>query len=105
MMYQAAAQVDEKPHPEEYCYYGVKGNPVLTKQLKQLEQRVLQSIPRPVLLAHFFTETIGVGQDGPATLYLDTVNENQNYWGSSIYATHQDVKASATANNEPIAAS
>lgn len=105
MMREMSKQVGRTLQPEEYCYYGVEGNPVFTERLKQFEARVLQSSPPPVRLAHFFTETIGTDTDGPATLYLDTVNHRENYWGSSIYASHQDVKKSATNDNngEPVA--
>jgi hypothetical protein len=81
--------------PEDYCYYGVEGNPVFTKRLKSLEEGIMRTDPRPVRSAHFFTETIGAGEDGTSVLYLDTINNRENFWGSSIYASHWDVKASA----------
>lgn len=89
--------------PEDYCYYGVEGNPQFTERLQRLERRILQqghnsssSSTRPVQHVHFLTETVGAGQDGPTVLYLDTVNTDQNFWGSSLLAGHRDVKRSAT---------
>jgi Methyltransferase FkbM domain len=84
--------------PENYCYFGVEGNPVFTAQLKELQQRVLQSTPRPVRSAHFFTETVASGAgDGPTVLYLDTVNGKNNFFGSSLLPDHTDVRNSAVA--------
>ena len=77
--------------PEDFCYYGVEGNPVFTSRLKELEIKVLNMHPRPVRHVHFFTEHIATGKDGPSTLYLDTVNNAENFWGSSIYKSHWDV--------------
>lgn len=85
--------------PEEYCYVGVEGNPVFTTRLQALEARVKAITPHPVRSAHFYTETVATGVDGPTVLYLDTVNEKENFWGSSIVATHKDAKESAARNN------
>jgi Methyltransferase FkbM domain len=92
MIHGASRQLGRRLEPEDYCYYGFEGNPVFTEQLRNLERRVLLSTPRPLRSVHFFTGTIATGMEGPATLYLDTVNAKQNYWGSSIYATHHDVQ-------------
>lgn len=81
--------------PEDYCYYGIEGNPVFTERLQGIEDFVLAMRPRPLRHIHFFTESVGAGEDGPTTLYLDTVNTAQNFWGSSIMKGHQDVKKSA----------
>jgi hypothetical protein len=35
-------------------------------------------------------------------LYLDTINEKQNFWGSSIFKGHQDVQKSALAKNTSV---
>jgi hypothetical protein len=81
--------------PEDYCYYGIEGNPHFTKQLQEMEDFVMAMVPRPVQHMHFFTESVGAGEDGMTKLYLDTVNTKQNYWGSSIFKDHQDVRRSA----------
>jgi Methyltransferase FkbM domain len=83
--------VGAKIGPEDYCYYGVEGNPVFTKRLQGIENTVMAMRPRPIQHIHFFTESVGAGVDGPTVLYLDTINDKQNYWGSSIFANHQDV--------------
>lgn len=85
---------DAKTGPEDYCYYGVEGNPVFTERLQTIENTVMGMRPRPIQHMHFFTESVGAGKDGPTVLYLDTINDQQNYWGSSIFANHQDVRKS-----------
>jgi hypothetical protein len=80
-------------NPEDYCYYGIEGNPVFTRKLQHMEHVVLQSTPSPLLSAHFYTETVAVAKDGPTQLFLET--HGGNYWGSSIYATHKTVQKSA----------
>ena len=84
--------------PEDYCYYGIEGNPVFTEQLQHLEQYVTSIQPRPIGHVQFLTESVGAGSDGPTTLYLDTVNRKENYWGTSLFANHQDVRKSAEAS-------
>jgi hypothetical protein len=92
-------------HPEDYCYFGVEGNPAFTKRLKRLQELLMHGdgdgddsysdplgLPPPVRSARFYTETVGAGADGPVTFYLDTVNEGANYWGSSLLATHRDIQ-------------
>lgn len=90
--------------PEDYCYYGVEGNPVFTSRLQELEDYVMGITPHPISHVHFFTESVGAGADGPTKLYLDTVNSAQNFWGSSILASHQDVRKSAESNSSVHAA-
>lgn len=85
--------------PEDYCYYGVEGNPVFTGRLQALERRVMDLRPRPLRHAHFLTGSVGAGEDGPAKLWLDTVNAKENYWGSSVFKGHQDVRKSAAETN------
>jgi hypothetical protein len=89
-------QIGER-HPEEYCYYGVEGNPHFTQRLQALEERMNNATPRLLQRAHFLTETVGAGHDGPTVLYLDTINTKQNFWGSSLLAGHRDVQRSANA--------
>ncbi len=81
--------------PEDYCYYGIEGNPVFTERLLALEHRVRNTTPRPVRYAQFLTDTVTAGADGPTVLYLDTINKRFNYWGSSILSGHKDVVQSA----------
>jgi hypothetical protein len=85
--------------PEDYCYYGVEGNPVFTDRLQSLEDFIMGTRPRPLQHIHFFTTSVGAGKDGMTKLYLDTINKDKNYWGSSIFDGHQDVQKSAAAQN------
>lgn len=90
--------------PEDYCYYGVEGNPVFTSRLQELEDYVMGIRPRPLQHIHFFTESVGTGQDGMTKLYLDTINPEHNFWGSSIMKSHQDVRKSANGTDTVAAA-
>jgi hypothetical protein len=60
--------------PEDYCYYGVEGNPVFTDRLQSLEDFIMDARPRPLQHMHFFTTSVGAGEDGMTKLYLDTIN-------------------------------
>lgn len=83
--------------PEQYCYYGIEGNPRFTQQLHAMQRKIM-GIPvssKPLERVHFLTETVAAGCDGPTTLYLDTVNADRNFWGSSILSGHEDVRRSA----------
>jgi hypothetical protein len=77
--------------PEDYCFYGIEGNPHFTSLLREHEIQVMNMIPRPVRHAHFLTGHVGCSIDGPTTLYLDTKNVKENFWGSSIIKSHIDV--------------
>ncbi len=85
--------------PEDYCYYGIEGNPVFTERLRGIEDYIHSIEPKPVEHAAFFTESVGAGEVGMTKLYLDTVNTKENFWGSSIMQNHQDVRKSKDANN------
>lgn len=89
-------------YPEDYCFYGVEGNPHFTPWLRREEIQVMNMIPRPIRHAHFLTDHVGAGKDGPTTLYLDTVNKKDNFWGSSIIASHVDVVASGGNTGTPV---
>jgi len=87
--------------PEDYCYYGVEGNPHFTERLQGLEDYIHSINPKPVEHAAFFTESVGTGEFGMTKLFLDTVNTKENFWGSSIMEGHQDVKKSIKAGEAP----
>jgi hypothetical protein len=89
------AQSNQDPvYPEDYCFYGIEGNPYFTPMLKEQEIAMLYMEPRPIKHAHFLTEHVGAAVDGPTTLFLDTENAKANYWGSSLLDSHIDVKKS-----------
>lgn len=83
-----------KMFPEDYCYYGIEGNPVFTKRLQGIEDYIGAINPSPLAHVSFLTESVGAGTYGMTKLYLDTVNTKENFWGSSIMQGHQDVKKS-----------
>lgn len=87
--------MDNKKRPSDFCIYGVEGNPHHTPQLRSVEGHIMSMSPRPVNNLHFLTEHVATKEDGPTKLFLDTVNEKQNFWGSSILESHQDVLKSA----------
>lgn len=93
---------DEFVYPEDYCFYGVEGNPHFTPVLQKEEIQIMNMVPRPVRHVHFLTEHVGAGIDGPTTLYLDTVNKKDNFWGSSVYNTHKDVVSSGGNTGVPV---
>ena len=98
---QAGAAGDGPPRgPEDYCMYGIEGNPTFTKKLQSIEQYIMSLQPRPLRHLHVFTETVGAGKDEPTEIYLDTVNEDKNFWGSSIIASHRDVQEGAAAQSD-----
>jgi len=84
--------------PNHFCLYGVEGNPAFTDRLKKMEDDIMSMSPRPVKNIHMLTEHVGMGVDGPTKLYLDTVNVKENFWGSSVLQSHQDVQKSAAEN-------
>jgi len=88
-----------KNKPEDYCYYGIEGNPVFTDRLRGIEDYIHSIYPKPVEHAAFFTESVGAGEVGMTKLYLDTVNTKENFWGSSIMENHQDVRKSKEAGD------
>lgn len=51
--------------PEEYCYYGMEAGKQYKSELRRIETIVINSKPRPVRLAKFFTETMPTVVDGP----------------------------------------
>mmetsp|Transcript_15833 Transcript_15833/g.39219 ORF Transcript_15833/g.39219 Transcript_15833/m.39219 type:complete len:286 (-) Transcript_15833:28-885(-) len=76
----------EKPNVSEYCVYGFEGNPKWTETLQNEAIRLNNSFKEILVL----TETLASDSDGTATLYLDTVNNGKNNWGSSMIKEHRD---------------
>mmetsp|Transcript_18565 Transcript_18565/g.28069 ORF Transcript_18565/g.28069 Transcript_18565/m.28069 type:complete len:368 (-) Transcript_18565:63-1166(-) len=78
-------------YPEDYCFFGVEGNPYFKPILQEMEINIQHMIPRPLKHLHFLTEHVCSAVDGPSEFYLDTTNKHQNFWGSSILKSHIDV--------------
>jgi FkbM family methyltransferase len=95
--YRARLSKKSQLFPEQYCFYGIEGNPHFTSTLQQMELDILHMEPRPLRHLHFLTGHVITSRNGPTTLYLDTTNVKMNYWGSSLLNTHLDVQ-----NNEGI---
>ncbi|KAG0043824.1 hypothetical protein BGZ83_011001 [Gryganskiella cystojenkinii] len=70
-----------------------EANPVFnTKLIKAKEKYAYQGIN-----VQLFPSTVVDVEDGIRTFYLDTVNDNVDFWGSSIYANHPDaLKSNST---------
>lgn len=100
-MHKHEVRKQHRPRPEEYCFYGVEGNPVFTRTLRQLELMAMDAgrgkgstglFPafqglRPLRNVHFFTETVATSHDGPVELHLDSVSDN--HVGSSLLDSHK----------------
>eukprot|EP00871_Galdieria_phlegrea_P004928 jgi/Galph1/5436/GphlegSOOS_G4021.1 len=76
----------------DYCVYGFEGNPVFSEGLKSLE-RLLQSYTRKTKI---YTQTVASDEDGMTQLYLDLVNEDHNFWGSSLNNHTKDILKSGS---------
>mmetsp|Transcript_2396 Transcript_2396/g.10193 ORF Transcript_2396/g.10193 Transcript_2396/m.10193 type:complete len:342 (-) Transcript_2396:298-1323(-) len=72
----------------ETCVVGVEGNPEFTAQLKRLEQ-VLRRDLTATLDIH--TESVVNNEEGKTTLFLDTINPDKHYWGSTLAQTGVNV--------------
>ncbi|KAG0041889.1 hypothetical protein BGZ83_001191 [Gryganskiella cystojenkinii] len=67
-----------------------EANPFFNEKLVKAKERyTAQGIK-----VNIFPSTVVDVEDGIRTFYLDTVNKENDYWGSSIYSEHRDVKAS-----------
>lgn len=49
---------------------------------------------------NLYTETAAWTYDGTIDFYLDTINENRHFWGSSLKADHPDVIKSGSQKKE-----
>ncbi|GJQ12408.1 hypothetical protein GpartN1_g4344.t1 [Galdieria partita] len=76
----------------EYCVYGFEGNPIFNDGLKKLEL-LLQGYTKKTEIR---TETVVTDEDGTTQLYLDLVNEDHHFWGSSIHNGTRDVVKSGS---------
>jgi hypothetical protein len=99
-MEEVSRQLSGPVQPENYCYFGIEGNPIFTNHLNRLQQRLMLTSPRPLRRVHFFTETVGAAKDETTVLFLDTVNEKENFWGSSTLSGHRDVQSSLLSGND-----
>ena len=79
---------------DQFCVRAYEGNPHFNEQLDNMSVYLNNESPRTLRHVKFHTETVGAGFDGPTKLYLDTVNPEHHFWGSSIVSSHKDAQAS-----------
>jgi FkbM family methyltransferase len=70
--------------------YGFEANPYFNDTLDKLKDQ----LRGPRRKFQLFKSTAAWTYDGSVTFYLDTVNERNNFWGSSLKPAHPDVIAS-----------
>jgi len=79
--------------PEDYCVYGVEGNPLLKHKLKTLENNVARMDPSPLQHLHFLTRTVA-GGDHRQSIFIDHAHERENSPGSSLFFNHENLRES-----------
>jgi hypothetical protein len=57
---------------DEWCVYGMEGNPYFTPQLQNVQDFVNALSPRPLKQLHIYTESVISDHDEPTNLYVDT---------------------------------
>jgi len=70
--------------------YLFEANPVFNEALVRSKEKYTAK----GMKVHIFPSTVADIEDGIRTFYIDTVNKDHDFWGSSIYAEHHDAKAS-----------
>jgi len=79
--------------PEDYCVYGVEGNPKLKHKLKTLENNIARMDPSPLQHIHFMTQTVAGGDPGDA-IFIDHAHEEDGSPGSSLFFNHLHLRES-----------
>ncbi|KAG0043823.1 hypothetical protein BGZ83_011000 [Gryganskiella cystojenkinii] len=70
-----------------------EANPIFNTKLIQAKEKYTAR----GIKVNIFPSTVVDTEDGIRTFYLDTVNSEHDYWGSSIYASHPDaIKSNST---------
>ncbi|KJK75408.1 hypothetical protein H634G_09426 [Metarhizium anisopliae BRIP 53293] len=80
----------------EIDIYLFEGNPAFNPALVEAKQRHRS---RGVNV-NIFPSTVVDVRDGTRMFYLDTINDEHDYWGSSIYANHPDAVDSGSNGTE-----
>jgi len=84
---------DSSLGPEDYCVYGVEGNPLLKHKLKSLEQNIARMDPSPLQHVHMLTRTVAGGEPGHP-IFIDHAHEKDDSPGSSLYFNHAHLRES-----------
>jgi len=79
--------------PEDYCVYGVEGNPKLKHKLKSLENNIARMEPSPLQHVHFMTQTVAGNEQGDS-LFIDHAHEEDGSPGSSLFFNHLHLRES-----------
>jgi len=82
--------VSNCPSGGTYEAFLVEANPRFQGALDSLER----SHAGPTAFVHSLAPNAAYMCEGQTSFYLDTVNHNKNYWGSSMSNNHPDVQAS-----------
>ncbi|KAF9900022.1 hypothetical protein EC991_008019 [Linnemannia zychae] len=89
------------PKPEWATYeqadiYLFEANPVFNNHLVAAKQKYADKD----ININIFPSTVVDIRDGTRTFFIDTVNVDHDFWGSSIYTTHPDVIKSSSKGTE-----
>jgi len=79
--------------PEDYCVYGLEGNPLLKSKLKRLENNIAKMNPSPLRHLHFLTQKVA-GGDSKRPIFIDQAHAEDNFPGSSLFFNHLHVRMS-----------
>jgi len=76
------------------CAHGTGDYEAFLVEANPRFQAALKSIENGNQKVHSFPSTAAYMCEGQTSFFLDTVNHDHNYWGSSMSANHQDTKKS-----------
>jgi len=76
------------------CAHGTGDYEAFLVEANPRFQAALKSIENNNQKVHAFPSTAAYMCEGQTSFFLDTVNHDKNYWGSSMSSNHQDVQAS-----------
>jgi FkbM family methyltransferase len=76
------------------CAYGTGDYEAFLVEANPRFEAPLKAIEKSNAKVHAFASTAAYMCEATTSFYLDTVNKDQNYWGSSLSTNHQDTKKS-----------
>jgi FkbM family methyltransferase len=84
----------KKWNPKDFCVIGFEGNPYFNETLLNLVEKEKARAK----MFKVYLQTVVASKSGQITFYLDTVNKQNNFWGSSLLEHHWDVVRSHKAS-------
>ena len=69
-----------------WIVYAFEANPIFNEQLSEMKRRIPSQNS-----VHMYNGTAAWIQNGEIDFYLDLVNSDNEFWGSSLKKTHPDV--------------